>query len=142
MKTHLLGAAGCAAALAGLALAINSAGDSPLPPRSPVTRQAFAADPRMDALLHRACADCHSAETRWPWYAESKLIGNILQHDVDRGREKLDFSTRAPLGPNEKQEILDASSDRSMPPPLYVLLHPRARLSAADLAAIRSWAAH
>ncbi len=43
-------------------------------------------------LARRACFDCHSNETRWPWYAHVAPVSWFLQHDVVEGRQELNFS--------------------------------------------------
>ncbi len=127
------------AAVALLALGVNHAEIRPRPVASSRAGQFFDADSHIDAIFHRACANCHSNETKWPWYGQAPLIGWLIQHDVNRGRIKLNLSTGT-LGTNEKEEILDAVSDRSMPPRLYLWMHPGSQLSADDLAALQSWA--
>lgn len=80
------------------------------------------------ALAQRACFDCHSNETRWPWYSNVAPVSWLLQADVDEGRRVLNFSewTR---GYEEAQESGETVRNREMPPRSYLLLHPEARLS-------------
>ena len=87
--------------------------------------------PATRALAERACFDCHSNQTHWPWYSHVAPISWLVQHDVREGRAVLNFSewTRAY---EEAQESGDTVRDREMPPRSYLLLHPRARLSAAE----------
>ena len=61
------------------------------------TNPAVVAEPAWDlpetrALAVRACFDCHSNETIWPWYSNVAPISWLVQRDVDEGREKLNFS--------------------------------------------------
>ena len=53
----------------GLVIAFAVAQVIPVPRTNPVTTQEIAAPLEIDGLLQRACYDCHSNETRWPWYA-------------------------------------------------------------------------
>ncbi|HXJ68715.1 MAG TPA: heme-binding domain-containing protein [Verrucomicrobiae bacterium] len=101
--------------------------------------QAAFDSPRTRALAERACYDCHSNHTQWPWYASLAPISWRIQHHVDEGREKLNF-TAFDAG-NEK--MADAAGEASesitkgdMPPADYLLLHPEARLSASEKAAL------
>jgi hypothetical protein len=85
-------------------------------------------------LTRRACFDCHSHETLWPWYAGVAPASWLLQHDVDEGREHLNFSdwggTRRE---GEKaKKLREEIEEGEMPPLTYRLLHPEARLSAAE----------
>jgi hypothetical protein len=49
----------------------------------------FDPDPSVDAILHRSCRDCHSQETRWPWYRRLPVASWVIQQDVDEGRSRL-----------------------------------------------------
>jgi hypothetical protein len=79
----------------------------------------------------RACFDCHSNVTVWPWYANVAPVSWLLQRHVDEGRARLDFSTWR----TTRQEVERTSrqiSGGEMPPADYLLLHPDARLSDAE----------
>ena len=49
--------------------------------------------PEVKVVLRRACYDCHSHETVWPWYSRIAPISWVLAHDVHEGRAELNFST-------------------------------------------------
>jgi len=66
-------------------------------------------------------------------------IGWFIHRDVMKAREHLNFSDKPALSTNEREEIYDAVADGSMPPKPYLLLHPEARLSSADLGILSSW---
>src|SRR5690349_10215532 len=48
--------------------------------------------PEIAAMLHAACYDCHSHETRWPWYSRVSPMSWLIAHDVNEGRDNLDLS--------------------------------------------------
>ncbi|MCJ7766385.1 MAG: heme-binding domain-containing protein, partial [Thiovulaceae bacterium] len=48
--------------------------------------------PETRALFFRACADCHSNETKWPWYSNVAPVSWMVQYDVNEGREKFNVS--------------------------------------------------
>ena len=80
----------------------------------------------------RSCYDCHSNETRWPWYSRVAPVSWLVAKDVREGREHLNFSTWEQ--PNEgAAEILEVVEDGEMPLRKYTLLHPDARLRDATL---------
>ena len=83
-------------------------------------------------LARQACFDCHSNETEWPAYASIAPVSWLVQHDVDEGRTVLNFSewTRPQ---KEAKEAAAEVREGEMPPTAYRLIHPHARLSAADL---------
>ena len=100
---------------------------------------AVVAEPAWDTAQSRelavvACFDCHSNETEWRWYSNVAPISWLVQHDVDEGRQILNFSEW-----NRRQEADEAAEtvrEGSMPPRTYLLTHPEARLGDADLAAL------
>ncbi len=88
------------------------------------------------ALAERACFDCHSNETVWPWYASVAPVSWLVVHDTDEGRSKLNFSEwgAAQLGGREDpaEEAAREIERGNMPPPNYILLHPNGRLTDAE----------
>jgi cytochrome c551/c552 len=91
--------------------------------------------PETKALAQRACFDCHSNETVWPAYANIAPVSWLVQHDVDEGREKLNFSEwQRPQ--KESKEAAQSVREGEMPPWQYVLLHPEAKLSAEERSAL------
>jgi hypothetical protein len=98
----------------------------------------------VDAVLRRACYDCHSHETVWPWYSRIAPISWMVAHDVNHGREELNFSTwdayEASARRKKLKETIDEVADGEMPPWYYVLMHPEARLNSSDQEHLRAWA--
>lgn len=89
-------------------------------------------------ILRRACYDCHSHETEWPWYGYIAPMSWLVEHDVEEGREELNFSDWASFSPNRRarkqREMGEEVAEGRMPPWFYVMLHPGARLTEEDLA--------
>jgi cytochrome c551/c552 len=96
------------------------------------------------AILRRACYDCHSNETVWPWYGRVAPVSWLLARDVREGRKEVDFSDFGQYPEKRRQrkwkEIPEQVEKGEMPPWLYVAVHPEARLSEADRAALVRWA--
>jgi hypothetical protein len=94
-------------------------------------------------VLKRACYDCHSNETVWPWYARVAPASWLVAWDVNEGREHLNFSTWNRLNDADRQhafeEIQDEVESGAMPLPIYLPLHPEARLSDEDKAILAAW---
>lgn len=95
-------------------------------------------------ILRRSCFDCHSHETSWPWYGYVAPVSWWLADHVEHGRKDLNFS-RWPTFDLEAQEhifedIDEQIREETMPLRSYLLLHRRARLSAADREALLRWA--
>jgi hypothetical protein len=92
-------------------------------------------DPATRALAVRACFDCHSHETRWPWYAHVAPVSWLLQYDTDAGREALNFSAWD-TPQEEADDAAEVVRSGEMPLAIYRLLHPEARLSPAERTAL------
>lgn len=119
--------------------------------------------PQTKALVERACYDCHSNETQWAWYSKIAPVSWYVAHDVHEGRDRLNFSE---LGSNqgaggeegereeskgengeeregheggegvEVDELTEVVSEGEMPPRQYLLVHPDARLTDAEIKAL------
>ncbi len=101
----------------------------------PVIQEPKWDSPQTRELVKRACFDCHSNETVWPWYSNIAPISWLVQRDVEVGRRKLNFSewNRPQDEPGEAVEVVRKGE---MPPPYYLLTHPNARLSPAEKEAL------
>ena len=82
-------------------------------------------------LAKRACFDCHSNEVVWPWYSNVAPVSWLVQHDVDEARNKVNFSEWQ-TGIIRPQRAATQVQRGNMPPKQYLLLHPTARLTAAE----------
>ncbi len=98
--------------------------------------------PEVAALLRRACWDCHSNETVWAWHTFVAPLSWLTVHDVNEGRQELNFSRREPARRPDRMgaKIAEEVSEGDMPPFLYALVHPAARLSDAERATLARWA--
>ena len=109
-----------------------------------VARAEVPAPPEVRAILKRACYDCHSNETTWPWYGRVAPFSFLMERDVREGRREVNFSTLAsdPLKRRQRKwmEIPEQIEKGEMPPWFYTAVHPEARLSEADRAALLRWA--
>ncbi len=93
----------------------------------PVTSQPKWDSPQTLALAKRACFDCHSNETNYPWYDKLPVSSWITVLDVWRGRSNLNFSEWRPG--ERTREMTRVIQDGSMPPAAYIMLHPEAQLT-------------
>jgi hypothetical protein len=113
---------------------------------SPGPGDLLALHPASDAvrrLLTGACYDCHSDQTRYPWYAEIEPVGWWLADHVHDGRAALNFSTFGALPAREAVHRLDQAVDTvnhgEMPPGSNQLLHGEARLTEEEKALLTAW---
>lgn len=99
----------------------------------PVVREPNWDSPRTRELAQRACFDCHSNETVWPWYSNIAPISWLVVHDTEEGRGRLNFSEwntgMAREGSREAGEVV---LEGEMPPGLFTMMHPSAKLSDAE----------
>jgi cytochrome c551/c552 len=104
----------------------------------PVVREPAWDSPQTRALAKRACFDCHSHETVWPWYSNVAPISWLVQYDVDKGREELNFSDWRGGGREGERpgKIGKEVAEGEMPPFQYLITHPEARLSDGDKRAL------
>ena len=98
----------------------------------PVTADAPWPTPEGRRLAVAACYDCHSNQTKWPLYSYVAPMSWLVQRDVENGRRELNFSA----WDGDADDAADAVEDGSMPPRNYTFLHPEARLSPEERAAL------
>ncbi|WP_313028323.1 heme-binding domain-containing protein [Soonwooa sp.] len=84
-------------------------------------------------ILKTSCYDCHSNETKYPWYADIAPASWFLKNHIDEGRIKLNFSTWATYEPKRQAHKLEESIEMlekdEMPLESYLLGHPEAKLT-------------
>ena len=102
-------------------------------PNPPVTQDAPWPSAGVRRLARAACYDCHSNESEWPVYSYVAPMSWLVRRDVENGRDRLNFSTWD-RDEGEAKDAAETVQDGSMPPRQYTLLHPNARLSAAEKA--------
>ncbi|HEU5163562.1 MAG TPA: heme-binding domain-containing protein [Thermoanaerobaculia bacterium] len=134
MKKTTIVLAGLVIALAGAQFVrparTNPAVDAPL----------AIGDPAVEAVLRRACFDCHSNETRWPWYSAVAPSSWLVVRDVNEGRGEMNFSSWNDPEGELREEICEKVREGEMPLKIYLPLHAKARLTEADKTALCAWA--
>jgi hypothetical protein len=103
----------------------------------PVVREPGWDSPHTQELARRACFDCHSNETAWPWYSNVAPLSWLLQRHVDEGRAELNFSEWGTGREGEEaEELAEVVFEGEMPPRSYLPLHPEAILSRGEREAL------
>lgn len=96
----------------------------------------------LTAVVNRACYDCHSNKTIWPWYSRITPISWLVADDVRGGRSHMNFSEWGLLGPDVRRRRLQNACEEvqagEMPLWQYRLLHPAAKLDAQDVKVVCS----
>ena len=95
------------------------------------------------ALFRGACYDCHSYETKWPWYSRIAPVSWLIASDVQEGRRHLNFSEWPATDPERAAKRLANASEQlgynDMPPAKYQAIHPEARLTANQRQQLIQW---
>jgi hypothetical protein len=96
------------------------------------------------SVLKNSCYDCHSHETKWPWYSYIAPVSWLVSSDVKEARSHLNFSEWGNLSRKDvakmKEEIWKEIEKEGMPLWNYTILHPEANLSQEDKSLIKDWA--
>ncbi len=106
----------------------------------PVIKEPAWDSPQTQVLFQRACADCHSNNTNWPWYTNIAPVSWMIQHHVEDGRSTLNLSEcgvpRTDEENEDSEEISEVILEGEMPLPQYTAIHAEARLTAAERQAL------
>lgn len=116
-------------------------------PGAPVTSQGILRETQIDpetlAIVERACQNCHSDNTAWPWYSHIAPVSWLLAHDVQQARSNMNLSHWQDYSTDDRLRLLSAIGsavrNREMPVQRYVLVHPEARLTDAERQQIYRW---
>lgn len=95
------------------------------------------------ALFQRACQNCHSENSQWPWYSRLPPASFLIAKDVNDARHHVNFSRWESYGPEEQRDLLSRIGSlvrsRQMPLPRYTWLHHEAVLTPAERQQIYNW---
>lgn len=115
---------------------------------NPPVKQDFIATmkppPELAVLFRGACYDCHSNETKWPWYSHVAPVSWLISSDVDQARRRLNFSEwriEAAVVSRQLERMGNKLESGEMPPRPYALLHASARLGKDQRDEMTSWVA-
>lgn len=93
---------------------------------------ALNSDQKVMSILKTSCYDCHSSETKYPWYQNVAPVSWIMSDHIVRGRKALDFSNWANIDPKVKLLRLERAkqviNNDMMPKHDYLLMHKNAVL--------------
>ena len=99
--------------------------------------------PEVASVLDRGCKDCHSHDTRWPWYSNVAPVSWFVIDHVNSGRRHFNYSDWAQYDKDQIPRLLKDSCaltrKEEMPMSSYLWLHPDARISDRDITALCDW---
>ena len=97
---------------------------------------------RVAEVFDRACRDCHSNDTRWPWYSHVAPVSWFVIDHVNHGRSHFNYSEWTRYTPDDAARLLknacDLAREHSMPLASYTWMHRSARLTKGDVEALCS----
>jgi Haem-binding domain len=95
-------------------------------------------------ILEKACNDCHTNNTKYPWYAEIMPVGWILNNHVVDGKKHINFDEyttyKAKIAIHKLEEVAEQVEQNKMPMDNYISMHKEAKLSEAEKKRLIEWA--
>ena len=96
------------------------------------------------SIFKRSCMDCHSSQTTWPWYSYVAPTSWLVERDVRRGRDHMNFSQWQQYTFQHREKLLadvaSAVKNDEMPLRQYTFIHRQARLTDAERDLVYQWA--
>ena len=98
----------------------------------------------VSVILKKACNDCHSNNTVYPWYAEVQPVAWWLNHHIQEGKNELNFNEFAayaiPRQYHKLEEVIEQVKEGEMPIWSYTLIHTDAKLTDEEKQTLIHWA--
>jgi hypothetical protein len=96
------------------------------------------------SVFKESCYDCHSNQTKWPWYSNIAPVSWLISSDVKDGRLHINFSKWKDYSRKDivkmKEEIWEKIEREKMPLGKYIFMHPEAELDQQEKNLIKEWA--
>ena len=103
----------------------------------------FPMNEQVTSTFQRACYDCHSNNSKYPWYYNIQPVAWWLQHHIDEGKSELNFNEFASYSTKKQdhklEEIAEAITDEWMPLKSYRLVHKDSKLSDEEKKILIAW---
>jgi len=110
--------------------------------RMDITR-VFPVPEKINGILKNSCYDCHSNNTRYPWYAMLQPGGWLLASHIKKGKQELNFNEFGSYSRRRQQSKLksigNSIKDETMPLSSYTLIHRSAKLSQTERDLVTNW---
>ena len=98
---------------------------------------------QVQRVLKDACYDCHSYETKYPWYTNVAPVSIWIGGHIKNGRQQVNYSIWGDYTPSKQkhkiEESIEVLEQKRMPPKSYKWMHPKAKMSDKDLSALLAW---
>ncbi len=113
------------------------------PPSRPEASLLTSVPPDVRVIIDRSCRDCHSNDTRWPWYSHVAPMSWLVAQDVHQGRDRMNLSEWTSYSSDDQDKFLGGmcslAKKRRMPLQTYVWIHRNGALSEADVQTLCAW---
>ncbi|KAA3614139.1 MAG: heme-binding protein [Calditrichaeota bacterium] len=100
--------------------------------------------PEVKPIIEKACYDCHSNNTNWPWYSFVAPVSFFVVNHVQEGRDELNFSIWQEYSQKRKsrklKELVEEVEEGEMPLPPYIITHSEADLTEEEIGTLIKWA--
>ena len=117
--------------------------DIPEPPKQIDSVKEIKAPKPIMAMLKHSCYDCHSYETKMPWYGHVSPVSLEVKSHIKEGREAVNFQEWGNYDDAKKQKIykgIAKTINFRMPMPMYLSMHEDAKLTKKQRETIKKWA--
>ena len=103
----------------------------------------YAMPNNVKVIVDKACADCHTNNTQYPWYASVQPVAFWLADRVKEAKSELNFnefaSYRIAKQNHKLEEIIEQVKEEEMPLPSYTIIHKEADLTPKERATLTQW---
>ncbi len=127
--------------IGGVFLAMQLIVPSKTNPPTDKTKELTAPE-NVTSILKKACYDCHSNETRWPWYTSVAPFSWIAATHVHEGRAWVNFSeweNYEEANKTKLKKLIFRAVSHAMPPHTYKLMHKESELTQDEKKLLRDW---
>jgi hypothetical protein len=129
--------------LIGLGIIIVAIQFIPVDRSNPPVTQEIEAPANVLSILKTSCYDCHSNESKWPWYSYVAPVSFLVAGDVEDGRKRVNFSEWDKYDEKKQAKkleyIVDVVEEGEMPLPMYTFIHTDAKLDPSKIRIIKDW---
>jgi len=103
----------------------------------------FVVSEQIQNILEVSCYDCHSNNTKYPWYNKIQPIRWILEDHINEGKEELNFSEFGSYSKrrmkSKLKSIISQIDDNEMPLSSYTIIHRDAKLTDVEKQQVIEW---
>lgn len=105
--------------------------------------EVFETPSEVNAILRNSCYDCHSNNTRYPWYNKVQPVSWYMERHIEEGKKELNFSKFGDYSSRRQKSklkaVINQIKDGEMPLDSYTLIHRDARLSTSEKKVLYNW---